>query len=75
LRINKRDSDEILSEGGCVVDETVHVDRLENLKGRDHLRDRIINGRKIINWILKKQRVKMWTGFIWLRTRTNGGLL
>jgi hypothetical protein len=32
-----------------------------------------IDGRIILKWILRKQRV--WTGFIWLRTGTTGRLL
>jgi hypothetical protein len=33
----------------------------ENLKGRDHM--------------LKKQDVRVWTGFMWLQTGSDGGLL
>jgi hypothetical protein len=29
----------------------------------------------VLIWILKKRGVRLWTGFIWLRTGTNGGLL
>jgi len=41
---------------------------LENLKGREHLEDLGACVR-----ILEKQGVKLWTGFIWLRTGTSGG--
>jgi hypothetical protein len=31
----------------------------------------VSDGRKILKWILKKQGVPMWTGFIWLRKGTS----
>jgi hypothetical protein len=31
--------------------------------------------RIILEWILEKECEKVWTGFIWLRIRTSGGLL
>jgi hypothetical protein len=34
-----------------------------------------IDGKKILKWILGKYGVKVWIGFIWLRTGTVGGLL
>jgi hypothetical protein len=41
------------------------------MKGRYHIGylgiDRIV----ILKWILEKGVVKMWTGFIWLRTGTS----
>jgi hypothetical protein len=46
---------------------------LENLKRRDHLRDLRVYGRIILKCILKKQDVRVWTGFIWLRIETAGG--
>jgi hypothetical protein len=49
--------------------------RLENLKGRNYLEGLGIDGMKILRWILKKQDVKVWTGFIWLRILTSGVLL
>jgi hypothetical protein len=45
-----------------------------NLKGRDHLEDLGIVG-KTLEWVLGQQCGKLWTGFIWLRIGTNGGLL
>jgi hypothetical protein len=47
----------------------------EKLKGRDHSEDLGIDGKKISEWILGKQDGKVWTGFIWLRIGTSGGLL
>jgi len=40
----------------------------EGLKRRDHYED-------LLEWILGKQGRKVWTGCIWLRTGTSGGLL
>jgi hypothetical protein len=50
------------------------VPLLENLKGRDS-EDLIIDGRIILEWILRKEGGRIWTGFIWLWIGTNGGLL
>jgi hypothetical protein len=47
---------------------------LENLKGRDHLEDQGIDSR-ILEWILGKLGRILWTGLIWLKIRTSGGLL
>jgi hypothetical protein len=41
---------------------------LENLKVGDHLEDRAIDERIILEWILKKQEWNMLIGFIWFRT-------
>jgi hypothetical protein len=45
-----------------------------NLNGRDHLEDMHVDGRTIL-LILEKLGGKVWTGYIWLRTGTSGGLL
>jgi hypothetical protein len=42
---------------------------------RDHLGDLDVDRRIILEWILEKFIGKVWTGFIWLRIRTSGGLL
>jgi len=47
----------------------------ENLKGRDHAEHLGIDGRIILEWILRKQVTKVWTGVIWLRIWTSGALL
>jgi hypothetical protein len=31
--------------------------------------------RKILRWIFMKKGMRVWTGFIWLRMGTSGGLL
>jgi hypothetical protein len=39
-----------------------------NLKERDRLQDLGVDGRIILNWILKKLGVTVWTRFHWLKT-------
>jgi len=41
---------------------------------RDHAEDLGVDGKVISEWILGKQGKKMWTGCIWLKTWTSGGL-
>jgi hypothetical protein len=48
---------------------------LENLKGREHLRDLGADGRKTLKWIINKYGMGVWTGFKWLRIGSSGGLL
>jgi hypothetical protein len=48
---------------------------LENLKGRDHSEELGVNGEIILEWILEKHPENIWTGFIWLRIGTSGGML
>jgi hypothetical protein len=43
---------------------------LENLRGRDHLKELRVDGK-----ITSKYDGKVWIGFIWLRIGTSGGLL
>jgi hypothetical protein len=45
---------------------------LENLTERDCFEDLGLDGRIILKLILKKYVGRAWTGFIWLRTETNG---
>jgi hypothetical protein len=47
----------------------------ENLKGRDHVEDLGIHRKIILDCILGKYGGKVWTGFIWVRIGTSGGLL
>jgi hypothetical protein len=47
----------------------------EDLKGEDHSKDVGVDGRIILEWILETQGVKVWAGFIRLKTETNGGPL
>jgi hypothetical protein len=47
----------------------------EDLKERDQQEDLDPGRRIILKCISKKQDVKVWTGFIWLRIGTSGRLL
>jgi hypothetical protein len=47
----------------------------ENLKGRDYLENLGIDGRITSELILEKQGGELWTGFIWLKIGTSGGIL
>jgi hypothetical protein len=47
----------------------------KNLKKRDHWEDLGVDGRITLRWILGKAGGKVWTGCIWLRIETSGGLL
>jgi hypothetical protein len=48
---------------------------LENLQRRDHSEELDADLRIILEWILRKQGGKVWTGCIWLRIRTSGRFL
>jgi hypothetical protein len=48
--------------------------RWGDLMEGDRLEDADIDGRIILNWILRKWD-RAWTGLIWLRIGTGGGLL
>jgi hypothetical protein len=43
-------------------------------EGKNNLRDLATDGR-ILKLSLKKQSVRVWTGFIWSRVESSGGLL
>jgi hypothetical protein len=46
-----------------------------DLREGDHFEDPGVDRRIILNWIFKKWDGWAWTGLIWLRIRTGGGLL
>jgi len=48
---------------------------LENLNGTDHAEEMGVDGKIILEWICRKQGGRVWSGFIWLRIGTSGGLL
>jgi hypothetical protein len=49
---------------------------LENLKGRDLSENLGVDGRIILEWIFGKYGRKVWwTGCIWVRIGSSGGLL
>jgi len=44
----------------------------ENLKGRDNLRNLSKGRRIILKLIVKKQLVRLWHGFVWVRILSSG---
>jgi hypothetical protein len=47
----------------------------ESQKERDHWEDQDVGGWAILKWILERQDGMEWSGLIWLRIGTSGGLL
>jgi hypothetical protein len=47
----------------------------ESQKEREHWEDQDVGEWTILRWILERYDGVVWTGFIWLRIRTSGGLL
>jgi hypothetical protein len=47
----------------------------ESQKERDHFEDQDVVGWTILKWILEREDGMIWTGLIWLRVGTSGGLL
>jgi hypothetical protein len=45
------------------------------VKGRTYSENLGVDERIVLEWILEKYGMKLWTGFIWLWIGTSGGLL
>jgi hypothetical protein len=48
---------------------------LRKLKGRGHLEDLGVDGKIILEWILGQYGGRVWTGLVYFRIGTSGGLL
>jgi hypothetical protein len=62
----------------CVRNETCvkkFGNETQSKKKKDHSEDLDLDRRITLRWIFWKQSGRMWTGFLWLRTGTGGGLL
>jgi len=57
------------------TEEVQIVFRWRDLRERVHLEDLGINGSLLAKWIIKKWNRATWTGLLWLRIETGGGLL
>jgi hypothetical protein len=52
-----------------------HEKCIASLKGRDHSEDPGVDGKIILEWILREECGKFWIGCIWLSTGIRGGFL
>jgi hypothetical protein len=48
---------------------------LKILKGRYHFEDLVVDGKIILEWILRRRGGRVWTGLIWLNTGDSGRAL
>ena len=59
----------------CIGESCVHGFGGGYLRERDDLGDPGVDGRIILRWIFRKWDGGTWTGLIWFRIGTGGGLL
>jgi hypothetical protein len=45
---------------------------LEKLEGRNNLEDLGVDGRVVLEWIIRKYNGEAWTGCVWFRIGTSG---
>ena len=54
------------------VRRALHRVLVGNLRERDHLEDKGLDGTIILRWVFRKWDVGLWTGSRWLRIGTGG---
>jgi len=59
----------------CYLGERCMQDYVGRSEGKNHLEYVSVEGRIIFKWIFQKLYEEAWTGLIWLRIGTGGGLL
>jgi hypothetical protein len=47
----------------------------EKLRERNHLEDKVVDGKIILTWVFRKWKWGKWNGLNWLKTRTFGRFL
>jgi hypothetical protein len=57
--------------GICRMHGEMRNTYMENLKVRDHSEDLGVDGKVILEGILRKLGGKVWTGYMWLRVGTS----
>jgi hypothetical protein len=47
---------------------------LESINERDHSEDLGVDGRIMFKYVLEKQDVRVWSGFVWIRIGISSGM-